>query len=514
VLLDTIPVGAGIPGPYPAGGYSEAAVGHVGAMLAAAGQLFIAVPRDGGDGLIVLDLADPAHPKARGEVPAGAFVSALAVAGDRLYAGGGGLGVLALDPPAAPQPLGVWHETDDVLVDLATTGGQLVGIVMGDPSAEQAGSRLVVFDVADPANPGMARSVDIPARANGLALQGATALVAADDGLRAIDVAGIAADRPADTVAATRGWVEGVALDGDTAYLADAFRGIVTVDLADPSAPRVVSQAGSPSAGLALAEDGIYSAPPLVPAPEDVDAWVPLRLERLARTESANGPLAGGVDIEAGRIDTLASDGRRVYVGTNRGEDEIVIVERGSVIQPRSGEPLTLLNGTQGARALAPAGDRLYVGTYGGWFGVADVADPAAVELVGGLTLPGPITSIATSGDRAFVTSQMPAGLDIVDVADATAPQVVGHFDQLQWPAAVAVSDDIAYVADVDGLHVVDVHSSGQPVELARVPLPSPGRGVAVAGHLAVVTYGDGLVVLDIGEPAAARIVGRLQLPG
>ncbi len=81
-------------------------------------------------------------------------------------------------------------------------------------------------------------------------------------------------------------------------------------------------------------------------------------------------------------------------------------------------------------------------------------------------------------------------------------PRIFGSVDTPGIAVGVAVSGDVAYVADFDsGLQVIDVSDPGNPVILGSVDTTDRARGVAVSGAVAYVADElSGLQVIDVSS--------------
>ena len=90
---------------------------------------------------------------------------------------------------------------------------------------------------------------------------------------------------------------------------------------------------------------------------------------------------------------------------------------------------------------------------------------------------------------------------------------LVGTVDTPNYAYAVAVSGDLAFVADgYGGLQVVDISVPNSPELIGHVDTPGFANGIFVAGHLAYVADGRaGLQIIDIVEPEKPSIIGHLD---
>jgi hypothetical protein len=129
-------------------------------------------------------------------------------------------------------------------------------------------------------------------------------------------------------------------------------------------------------------------------------------------------------------------------------------------------------------------GVSLPVSTYGGW---------------GRLRLSGDILYVATSNHSTHV-----GGLRVVDVSDVAAPKIIGSLDirdigNVPWEGVgLDVAGSRVYILGTTALHILDVSTPDEPVEIAALPLPdvflgkfNDGGNVVVAGYYAYAAVSD-----------------------
>ena len=152
-----------------------------------------------------------------------------------------------------------------------------------------------------------------------------------------------------------------------------------------------------------------------------------------------------------------------------------------------------------------------------------DLTDPADPTLVDSIERSG--VEIQISNDYAYVVGS--GGLDVVSLADPAHPFSTGYVGVDGSTQVVAVQGRYAYLAEVrtfdvggndwvgGGLRVIDVISPTAPVEIAYLPLPYGSRGVAVSGNLAYVAeVYNGLSVVDVSTPTVPQQIGSYLAPG
>jgi hypothetical protein len=92
-------------------------------------------------------------------------------------------------------------------------------------------------------------------------------------------------------------------------------------------------------------------------------------------------------------------------------------------------------------------------------------------------------------------------GLAIVDVTDPTNPKIVSGITLPGYANGVYVSENYAYVANTDGLDIIDVSEPEFPDHVTRVDT-GPAFDVHVIGNYAYVANHDrGLAVVNISKP-------------
>ncbi|MGK0205797.1 MAG: hypothetical protein ACI9S9_004890, partial [Planctomycetota bacterium] len=129
---------------------------------------------------------------------------------------------------------------------------------------------------------------------------------------------------------------------------------------------------------------------------------------------------------------------------------------------------------------------------------------------------------LAVSGTTAYV-SNWRSGLEIYDVADASAPVRLGGIKTSGVAGAVCVAHDVAYVAARGGsLQLIDVSNPAKPTLIKALGFPNEVFATTVVGSMLYVACGrahgreedTGLVVAwDISEPRNPIVKGWVDTP-
>lgn len=162
--------------------------------------------------------------------------------------------------------------------------------------------------------------------------------------------------------------------------------------------------------------------------------------------------------------------------------------------------------------SVAVAGRFAYIGE-GAGLSVIDVNDSARPTLVGRLPLAlrSYISEIVVSGTRAYMAAGK-EGLLIADIAEPTAPRLIGQFVPPTIVSGVRVVGTKAYLAaSSGGLLVVDVSDAAAPRLADSLATTGPARKVRYLDNIVYVitTRGDLLMV----DATSLALLGKLTSP-
>ncbi len=140
---------------------------------------------------------------------------------------------------------------------------------------------------------------------------------------------------------------------------------------------------------------------------------------------------------------------------------------------------------------------------------------PFTTTLAGVADTPGNAARrIALAGRYAYVADGT-AGIQVIDLANPAALVLVGSFDTPGYAHQIQVDGDFAYVADfTGGLRVLDISVPTQPVGAAFVTTSNPALGVYVDGNYAYVGVGaPGVDIVDISDPLNPNVIATVATP-
>jgi hypothetical protein len=166
------------------------------------------------------------------------------------------------------------------------------------------------------------------------------------------------------------------------------------------------------------------------------------------------------------------------------------------------------------ARGVAVADGYAYVACGEAGLQIVSLADPTAPVVVGSVDTPGEAYGVAVAGGYAYVADYT-AGLQVIDVSDPTLPAIVGARDTSDHAHGVALSagGTLAYVADgADGLIVLNIASPTDPRIVGSESTEGYALGVAVLGTCAyVAASGSGLQVIDVTNATQPVLRGGVR---
>ena len=412
----------------------------------------------------ILDISDPRTPALLGSynvAGSGWFApnATDAVVNDDLaYVLSGVLDIVDISNPASPQLLGSTSDLNGPGMTTFRFRMALAGNCILGPSYEAG---LKIIDVGDPGDPRLAGVYDSP----GIAL------------------------------AAT--------VHGSNAFLADGTSGLSVIDISTPASPRVVAWSDTPDicsgvaveAGLAYVADGTSGVRVL-------DVFSPTALN-----QSSTYPLSGEVSY------SVAVSDRRLFIsrgdGSTTGGVQIV-----DVSDPSHPVDIGFFDAGSSVFDVRVSGDYAFVGTATKGLQVFNISNPSSPVLEGGLTYAGSVgaANVEVAGDR--IVLGLGAGVVVADVSVPSRPSLLSSFLTSLNPTSfdMTVRGSTIYVANGEiGLHILDFSNPGSITQTGLCNTPGTASGVAVSGELALVADSSSLQVIDVSDPSAPVI--RSSLP-
>ena len=100
-------------------------------------------------------------------------------------------------------------------------------------------------------------------------------------------------------------------------------------------------------------------------------------------------------------------------------------------------------------------------------------------------------------------------GLTIVDFSDFESPRLLSYCKNNDYAQGIYIHDNYAYLADRNGIIIVNIADPESPVLERSMPLSGDVKNIKMEGSYAfVVSLGFGLYIVDISNPARPKLVG------
>jgi hypothetical protein len=494
-------------------------------MLVMDSMLYVALRK--GQGLLILDYADPANPTVVGTLD-GFDLLSVAVEGDRAYCGRGSAGVLVVNlaDPTAPVSMGTFDTPGSA--NGTDADGTILYVAMGNDG-------LGVYDVTDPLAPVQLATRPTAGFCTYVQERDGLAYACDADGLRIFDVGDPAAPVLQGAFGAGGSCYEMCFTPNDAVVYLAGLPGFFALSVSDPSNIVVLNAApvdgtfscaaGSDLALVTARYTGLHVLTgDLEPQANLTNAGFSMKLH-------LDGPylyvadLSGGVrihdlsDPEApvfltevetpGNTQDAAIAGGVLYsVNSDQSGAGLVLTD---VSDPAAPLPLSEFDTANQSFGLGLEGDLCLVANGFGGLRSVNVADPLAPALLGDLPFGANCTDVIPMGNVAFVVS-FGGGFLSVDITDPTAMSTI---QQQLWGFlnALDITDQIAWVADGQaGLRVVDIADPANLTSLSTTTIGGQPRDVvrSRAGspycYLADDFYG--LRQMDVSDPSAPVLLG------
>ena len=379
--------------------------------------------------------------------------------------------------------------------------------VQGNYAHIGEGYSLTILDISDPASPiVVGKTFPLPDIVQGVAIAGGYAYVAdGDGGLRVINVS-----TPTNPVEVgfydTPGHANGVAVVGSYAYIADGGSGLRVINVSTPTNPTEVGFYDTPGSayGVAVAGGYAYVADGYSGGLQVVDVSNPA------------DPTGVGFYDTPGVAKDVTIAGGYAYVADYYGGLRVV-----DVSTPTNPTEVGFYNTPGVAYDVAVAGDYAYVADSGSGLRVINISTPTNPTEVGSYSTPGDAQGVAIAGGYAFVVDG--SGLRVINVSAPMNPIEVGFYDAPEYANSVAVAGNYAYVTVQrrgegcwgGGLKVVTVSMPTNPVEAGSYDLADCAEDLTIAEGYAYVADGNsGLRVIDVLTPTNPLEVGFYDTPG
>jgi len=355
---------------------------------------------------------------------------------------------------------------------------------------------LDVIDISDKTNPSYVGGCSISAPSS-VYIKGNTACVASiDEGITTVNITDKANPVKLDNMYYSSQSVD-VCINEDLAYLASGSDGVYIHDISNPASISLLTQYKHPIFGdyasdVEVSDDLIYVS--------NGDSFYILN-ETILEGSFTNDDY-GSFSVE---------DDFAYFIVDNVG-CQIFNVSNTTAI-----ELINIIYSLGLHQCIYIEGDYAYVGLHLFGLGIYDVSDPQNPTKVSDLIYgepgsAGPIYLIVQD-DYAYLADG--DGLVIVDVSDKNNPTYVGTYDAFQM-RGVAVQNDYAFVVgNFDRIQILDISDPANPTEVSNISLPFEDCAfIDVDGDYAYASlvYEGDFVIIDISNVLSPTIVSSTEV--
>ncbi|GBE29664.1 LVIVD repeat protein [bacterium BMS3Bbin04] len=401
--------------------------------------------------MVVLDISTPSAPQFLGTVPAPEEIDDMEIRGSMLYCAcdWDGFAVFSLVDPAYPTLIGTFQTPGDCET-LAAQDNYLY------LCANDIG--LVVYNVANPFNP--IEVATCPAGGNirfyEIKVEGGTAYASGSNPKVTIFDISVPSSPSIESTIGEGAFLLAIDVHGDYAYFADQLGSFYVADVSDPTNPQHAAELGPLGKPFDVAVNGTYA----YLATED-DGVLQINI-----TNPSDPWVVYQLDLEG--------DGRQLYEQSN-------IVYIAESLEEQDAGRLTIVDFIEFPPQI-----------------ISETLLQAA-------------TGIHVDGMTAYVCSDYPNNLAIIDISDPSNPVVLSDVAMPGSFHSLVSYGNHLYVANGGYFNflIFDVSNPASPSLVNTIELEGYVSSVSIAGdQLIVGTFGDGFLIYDLIDPANPTIYG------
>lgn len=495
----------------------------------------------------IVTTQNPANPQAAGTFPGrAAEPRQVALRGNVAFAveGTGGLTTFSVANPNAPALMGAFSEPgvlmrsivlhgDYAIVGTTPAGTLVIDIsdpflprkaaasaqtlhvygvaVAGNHAFVAAGAGLDVIDISAPASPAFVASADSLLHSDAVAVSG-NVLVSVGRIFRVFDVSNPQAPLllgKADTGSEAGDFDIDVKIAGTIAYVAGGNRGLILVDISNPSQPAVLRVIRNITPGFRLTPHQItVDGNQVFGADGFYGFWI----------VDVTNPAAPVLVGQAPSIEpaySLEVSGTYAYLGGNGGVRVI------DISNPALQSEVDIRGATGGqVTDLHLAGTTLYAAAGDSGLAIFDVSNPRALSRLGGYDSPGLAVGVTAIGARVYLADSA-GGILVLDASNPASPRRIGGVPIFAPASAigVVVENDLLYLAAWnDGFQIFGGPPATLVAQLSQTGptltlLGEPGRDYRIQQTSALNTPWTDLGIFRSASPSQSIPVPETAEP-
>lgn len=328
-----------------------------------------------------------------------------------------------------------------------------------------------------------------------------------------VDVTDPAQPRLAGKTAMLGGIVQTIAIHNDLAYVAAGAGGLSVLDITEPEQPRLVQTFATDHYALDVAVQGntVFVANGPV---WNGEQWGKSSVQILDATKSSDLQLITTYEMPEW-LHGLATEGDWVYLAA--GDSGILILD---VKDPQKPREVSRRSVPGYALDIAKGDDTLYVADLAAGLQILDIADPTQPRDIRYQNdIQGKVQMLELAGDYMYAASDE-SGLYILNLNDPHQPDVQAVQTEVGSVQDIVIAQDVAYVANHGrGLQILDMSDKSEPTLIGSYDILGYVDALVVAKeesgrNVAFVANGDKVVVLDTSSPNDLDPIASFSTPG
>lgn len=292
------------------------------------------------------------------------------------------------------------------------------------------------------------------------------------------------------------GFIQGIFVTNNKAYVADAYPGLRIFDVSVPANPTELGRLSLPTGAT-----GIFVVGNIAYVAAGSSGL------RIIDVSSPAAPTELGV-YDTPTINKIYVSGTTAYVAA--GSSGLRIIDVSNPVLPTE---LGFYQGPIGESALevVVVSTTAYVAYSDGGLRVVDISNPTNPTELGFLLSPNQAKGVYAADNNTAYVADENDGLQIIDVTNPLSPTLIGAEDEAEGEGVYVVGDK-AYVANRGGtLRVVDISNPAAPAQVGIYTGLYDLDPPYVADGRAYVGYSDGqggMRILDVSDPTAPNLLG------
>jgi hypothetical protein len=331
---------------------------------------------------VVIDVGDPTNPTLVAELGGFRYIERLAASGEIALLVDDDVTLVDLSDSLNPTPIGVHR----------VAGSSAQSVVSGDHAVVASVTELRVFDVADPNTPIVVGELGLGGYGVGIAMAGETVFVAEmEAGLRVVDVSDPTLPTEIGFLEFSPGYLAKVAVSGGYAFVTDSW-GIRMIDISDPTQPTTYAYGDCENPHDLVADDDFVYAACGADGLRVFEAWAGLGMQLLGSL--VTGAPATGLDLRGDHVFLVDGDLHVIDIGDPMAPVEVGLVE----LEEDVGDVSVI-----GSRAYVFSANYHYAESVS----VVSIGDPRNPEFLGNIATPGRPRDVDLVNGHLFVADSI-----------------------------------------------------------------------------------------------------------